>query len=55
MSASFQAGFEDARERHGHAGLHLLMLAPITDRELSDYWQGWHYGNAVRASMRRKK
>jgi hypothetical protein len=40
-STAFDAGYWDA-QLSGHARLVMLHLAVPTDRELSDYWQGWH-------------
>ena len=40
-SLAYLAGADD-RRRRCRLGLVLLHLAPVTDRELSDYWEGFH-------------
>ena len=43
MSFAYIAGADDRRLRC-HIGLFLLYLGRVTDRDLSDYWEGWHKG-----------
>ena len=41
IHAATTAGAFDAR-RGWNVGWFFLQLAPVSDRELSDYWYGWH-------------
>ena len=57
QSPAFMLGFLDAQQRDkNNTRFRYAMLTTITtptDRELSDYWYGWHQGlSAIRAKKR---
>jgi hypothetical protein len=42
---AFEAGYHDAYFHQGRARWVLLHLGkPVSDREMSDYWEGFHKG-----------
>jgi hypothetical protein len=41
---AFEAGYWDAYGQQGRGRWVLLHLSPPSDREVSDYWYGWHQG-----------
>lgn len=49
---AYLTGFNDARDAR-HTGWFLLQLAPLSDRELSDYWHGWHAAKKYAAKKTR--
>ena len=55
MSTAYEAGFDDAVTHQAHARLVLLQLAPLTNRELSDYWHGWHSGLKLRRDCEERR
>lgn len=50
-SLAYAAGADDRRQNH-HLGLVLLALGRVSDRDLSDYWEGWHKGRRERNPAR---
>lgn len=42
---AFEAGYFDSYMEQGKARWLLLHLRTPTDREMSDYWEGFHRGN----------